>query len=265
MGRRTWVKIYCDKWIEGTIRQESAALRGVWTDLLALCGSGEYSDLGEIKVRNDIGFTDLQFQKALNLSRKEWLTIKKRLTETQRIHQNSDNILTIINWKMYQSEYERQKPQRIKSANDSAGKSADESAGRDNRVEILDNRLRDDRDNRVNSATRDLNNFLEELKIEYPDLDVKKEWKKCQDWWSEGKKKMYRPKTALRNWLEKAMKIREEQTPRREPTTESTEIIIAGQTVEKIRRILKGEIEASQRNKEHYRSEMERLGIPLEE
>ena len=137
MGRRTWVKIYCDKWIEGTIRQESAALRGVWTDLLALCGSSEYSDLGEIKVRNGIGFTDLQFQKTLNLSRKEWLTIKNRLIETQRIHQNADNILTIINWKIYQSEYERQKPQRTKSAGESAG----ESAAIDQRVENIDQRV----------------------------------------------------------------------------------------------------------------------------
>ncbi len=141
MGKRTWVKIYCDKWMEGSLRQEKPALRGVWADLLALCGGGEYSDGGEIKIRKDIGFTDPMLSRVLNITPQMWNYCKKRLIETERIQVNSDNILTIIHWKNYQSEYGRQKPQRTKSADDSATKSATKSAAIDNRVESIDNRV----------------------------------------------------------------------------------------------------------------------------
>lgn len=43
--------------------------------------------------------------------------------------------------------------------------------------------------------------FKNSLKSQYPGLDVDKEWEGCLIWWSEGKKQMTRPKTALRNWL----------------------------------------------------------------
>jgi len=112
MTSRTWVKIYCDNWLTGTLRGETPSLRGIWADLLALAGSGKYGDTGEIKLQNDVGLTDLQLQKLLNLSRKVWQKAKKRLILTERIAINSRNIITILNWKKYQSEYERQKPHR---------------------------------------------------------------------------------------------------------------------------------------------------------
>ena len=110
MGSRTWVKIYCDKWLEGSLRQEKPALRGVWADLLALCGGGQYSQEGEIKIKKDIGFTDPMLARVLNITPQMWTFCKKRLIETGRLHSNSNNILTIINWKRYQSEYERHFP-----------------------------------------------------------------------------------------------------------------------------------------------------------
>ncbi len=44
--------------------------------------------------------------------------------------------------------------------------------------------------------------YKKSLKPRYPELDVDREWEACQIWWSEGKKEMARPKSALRNWLE---------------------------------------------------------------
>ena len=82
MGSRTWVKIYCGNWIEGSLRQEKPALRGIWANLLALCGGGQYSQEGEIKVRKDIGYTDSMLSKVLNISPKVWAASKKRLVET---------------------------------------------------------------------------------------------------------------------------------------------------------------------------------------
>ena len=46
---------------------------------------------------------------------------------------------------------------------------------------------------------------LEEMKLKYPTLDVPDQWGRCQTWWSESNRKMQRPKTALRNWLDKAL------------------------------------------------------------
>lgn len=114
MSSRTWVKLYCDNWLSGTLRQETPALRGIWADLLTLAGSGKYGDTGQISLQNNVGLSDLQYQKVLNLSQKVWQKAKKRLIETDRIAINSQNVITIKNWQKYQSEYERQKPYRNK-------------------------------------------------------------------------------------------------------------------------------------------------------
>ena len=76
MGSRTWIKIYCDKWLEGTISGESPELRGIFTTLLALCGSGKHSQLGEIKIGNGIGYTDSQLATVLKVDDKSWLWFK---------------------------------------------------------------------------------------------------------------------------------------------------------------------------------------------
>jgi hypothetical protein len=112
MTSRTWIKLYCDKWLSGSLREESPEIRGIWADLLALAGGGLYGDSGEIKLQNGIGLTDFQFQKLLNISKYQWRKAKKRLLDTQRITVDDLNIIRIINWKRYQSEYERQKPYR---------------------------------------------------------------------------------------------------------------------------------------------------------
>jgi hypothetical protein len=112
MTSRTWIKLYVDKWLSGSLREESPETRGIWADLLALAGSGLYGDIGEIKLQNGIGLTDFQFQKLLNISKYQWRKAKKRLLDTQRITIDGENVIRIVNWKRYQSEYERQKPYR---------------------------------------------------------------------------------------------------------------------------------------------------------
>lgn len=137
MGSRTWIKIYCNKWLEDTISEESISIRGVWVSLLALAGNGKYGDSGQIMALRNVGFTDQQLTLMLKISPKMWGIARKRLLETDRISIENGNIIAIVNWKKYQSEYERQKPQRIKSAD----KSATESAAIDYRVESIDYRV----------------------------------------------------------------------------------------------------------------------------
>ena len=158
MGSRTWIKIYCDRWLNGSIRDETPELRGIWVDLLVLAGSGKYGDSGEIKITDQVGYSDMQLAELLGISRQKWATIKRKLIETDRVMiKNLDrnrgvitrnaNIIAIINWSKYQSEYERQRVQRqespkLESEAESVTKSAAESAAesasrdRDKRIEI---------------------------------------------------------------------------------------------------------------------------------
>jgi hypothetical protein len=112
MTSRTWIKIFCDKWLEGSIRQDTPEIRGTWIDVLALAGSGKYGDIGEIKVTSRIGLSDEQIAGIFNISAELWIKIKNRLIETKRIAVSPTNVITISNWAKYQSEYNRQKRYR---------------------------------------------------------------------------------------------------------------------------------------------------------
>ena len=119
MGR-TWIKVHCREWIEGTLRAEAPEIRGVWADLLALAGSGSYHDMGEIKPCNGVGFTDRQICEILAIKPALWRKAKQRLLETDRIKITPKGAISIVNWKKYQSEYARQKPYRTAKAAGSA-------------------------------------------------------------------------------------------------------------------------------------------------
>jgi len=113
MGSRTWIKIYCDKWLTGTLREETSELRGIWTDVLALAGNLTYGDTGKISLPNGVPLTDEQIAGVLKIKLKEWMEAKKRLLKTDRI-QLKDGVLCVVNWEKYQSEYFRQKSYRQK-------------------------------------------------------------------------------------------------------------------------------------------------------
>lgn len=119
---RTWIKLHCDKWLTGTLREESPEVRGVFADILALAGSGYYGDTGEIKLPPDVGLTDGQIAAILNVSEDVWRRSKQRLMETERIEVSEKGVISVVNWRKYQSEYERQKPYRPDKAMTGEGK-----------------------------------------------------------------------------------------------------------------------------------------------
>jgi len=114
MGRRTWLKLYADAWLRGTLREETAETRGVWGDLLALAADSAYGDEGMIQLAPGVGLTDVQIEDILQLTKEEWGAAKPRLVVTDRIKVDDGNCIQIVNWKRYQSEYSRQKPYRDK-------------------------------------------------------------------------------------------------------------------------------------------------------
>ena len=112
MGRRTWIKIYCDKWLRGTLREDTLETRGAWVDLLAMAGDSAFSEDGVIQVSPGVGLTDEQIASILRVGISVWLTAKERLLNTARIGIDGHNVIKIVNWHNYQSEYDRQKPSR---------------------------------------------------------------------------------------------------------------------------------------------------------
>ena len=112
MTSRKWIKLHCDKWISGTIREEPPEIRAVFVDLLALAGGGQYGDIGEVKLSNGIGLTDKQIAEILHIKVSLWKRAKQQLLASNRIEITPKGAINIVNWNKYQSEYERQKPYR---------------------------------------------------------------------------------------------------------------------------------------------------------
>jgi hypothetical protein len=116
MGSRTWIKVYCKNWIEGTIREEFPEVRCVWIDLLALVGNSQHSDTGELKLSNNVGYTDNQISGILRINEDLWLTAKERFIDTERIEVMECNMIRIKNWTKYQEDYSRQARYKLKKS-----------------------------------------------------------------------------------------------------------------------------------------------------
>jgi hypothetical protein len=109
--KRTWVKLFCTNWLDGTMRQEAAEVRGVWADIIALAGEMG-GDTGILGFAASIGFSDEQLAAKLNLPIDQWKRCKLRLAEIGCIDILGRNVISVRNWKKYQSEYQRQKAYR---------------------------------------------------------------------------------------------------------------------------------------------------------
>ena len=118
MTSRNWIKVYCDKWLSGTIREEQPDVRSVWIDLLTLAGSGQFGDIGEIKLANGVGFTDKQIADILHIKTSLWKRAKARFLVSERIEIKPKGAICIINWRKYQSDYQRQKPYRTQKSSE---------------------------------------------------------------------------------------------------------------------------------------------------
>jgi hypothetical protein len=102
-----WFKIWGDKWLLGSTRYElTAEQRAVWIDLLAKASKS--------KVLGQINFYSLeQLAQQFNISLELLENTIKRCVEEKKIKFFSKKRkILILNWKEYQSEYQRQRPYR---------------------------------------------------------------------------------------------------------------------------------------------------------
>ena len=120
-GRRTWVKLWVNDWLEGTTRyQMSDAQRAFWIDLLAMAGRSRFGGIVCAGKDGDqwIGYPLSKFQGLLA----EPIDIEATFELFQRTGKITMQVtgqgarglytLFISNWAHYQSEYERKRGER---------------------------------------------------------------------------------------------------------------------------------------------------------
>jgi hypothetical protein len=121
-GRRTWVKLWVNEWLEGTTRGEmSDAQRAFWIDLLAMAGRSRYPGVvcaGKSLEGKFIGYPINKFQSLMS----EPIDVQETLALFERTGKVKVEITTaapiklmaihLLSWDKYQSEYQRQKPYR---------------------------------------------------------------------------------------------------------------------------------------------------------
>jgi len=173
--RRSWVKFWITGWLHGSIRwQLDPSERATWADLI--CMAGECSQNGQIADNDGRPLPIEYIANTLNIPLTLLGSTIAKCKAEGRIENREDGVIAIANWNVYQSEYERQKNYRPKNKN-----------------------------------TQTFDEYKEQLRKEFSDLDFDEEVKKFQLWWDEGDKKLKRPKSALRNWLVNARKFKQEQ------------------------------------------------------
>jgi len=117
--RRVWVKIWITGWLHGSIRwQMSPDERATWADLI--CLAGECGKEGAICDNDNRPFPRDYIANQLNIPQELLDRTIAKCRHEGRID-DRDDMIVIINWKVYQSEYERQKQYRGKKE-ESSGK-----------------------------------------------------------------------------------------------------------------------------------------------
>ncbi len=128
--RRNWIKLWVDQCLRGSLIEELTPVqRWLWVGLLLMAGDSAIP--GIIYRRLDdkhepVGFSDITIAELLDVPLLELQAGLKRLVETDKIIINEKGVITIRNWKKYQSEYSRQEPYR-KDSNESYKESCNQS------------------------------------------------------------------------------------------------------------------------------------------
>ncbi len=86
------------------------AERFVWFGILLLAGDSAYE--GKIALTEDMGYSDEQLGAMLKCDASLIRKAKKKMIKFEKIKILKNNIIQILNWAKYQSEYQRQKPYR---------------------------------------------------------------------------------------------------------------------------------------------------------
>lgn len=107
--RRNWIKLYVDQCLRGTMMDEmkDPGERFLWFAFLLLAGDSPYE--GKIALTEEMGYSDEQIGSLLKCEPGIVTKAKKIMVKYDKIKILENNVIQIVNWKKYQSEYQRQK------------------------------------------------------------------------------------------------------------------------------------------------------------
>jgi len=111
-NRMVWFRTYVDKWLRGKIRKEKSVTRSVLHDIVTMAADSPYENPDgsrDIKVADNVGYSNQQFCNILNFSMEEWLFGTNRLEKMGTIAIDDNNIIKVIHWHKYQTPYQRVK------------------------------------------------------------------------------------------------------------------------------------------------------------
>jgi hypothetical protein len=109
MSRRNWIKIYPEGFLRRTLYKEipKPAERWAWIGLLCLAGDNAFD--GKVCITETMGYTDEQIAAQLCMEVDTFKSAKKKMIKFEKIAVDKNNIIQILGWKTYQSEYSRQR------------------------------------------------------------------------------------------------------------------------------------------------------------
>lgn len=159
-GKRVWVKLWAEEWLDGTTRFEmSDAQRAFWIDLLALAGRSRFPGricAGEVN-GSYVGYPLGKFQALMAEPIDIWETLclfektgKIKLTVTAETPVKLV-MIELLNWGRYQSEYQRQKPYRTQKLQRSDSQSYNLSDSKGNTTEVRSKKLRSEKKNKTSA------------------------------------------------------------------------------------------------------------------
>lgn len=109
--RRNWIKLYVDQTLRGTCFIELLPdERFIWFGFLLLAGDNAME--GKICVTEEMGFSNKQLASLLKCDTELINRSIKKMIKHEKIKVSKNNMIQILNWKKYQSEYQRQKKYR---------------------------------------------------------------------------------------------------------------------------------------------------------
>lgn len=228
--RRNWIKLYVDQCLRGTMmdEMEDPRERFLWFAFLLLAGDSPYE--GKIALTEDMGYSDEQLGSMLKCDPGLIKRAKKIMVKYDKIKILNNNIIQIVNWKKYQSEYQRQKPYRSEDGQkllrkvtvngDNEGLLIErEGEEEGNRDLDRDRDLKEDTEiltllskvkNYPFNKEKDLE-VIKGLKAEFPDVDILEKIKQITlNWLKFPLNKKSRPRVQIRKWVTNEQKWQKE-------------------------------------------------------
>ena len=114
--RRTWIKLYVDQCLRGSMIEElTAEQRWLWIGFLLLAGDSSVPGIIFRRKSADgipIGYSNVTLAEMLDVDIEIYTDGIRRMIDKAKISIDKKGVIHILNWAKYQSEYQRQKVYR---------------------------------------------------------------------------------------------------------------------------------------------------------